>query len=97
MEARDTRLLELRGESYGTINNQSSSEEIFQNKTLRPILKMQNDLFIQVFINYAIKQKNVFFSLTPEKKNGLYRKRYSTRYKVQKLTKRYDNSAFYVR
>ena len=68
MEARDTRLLELRGESYGTINNQSSSEETFQNKTLRPILKMQNDLFIQVFINYAAKQKNVFFSLTPEKK-----------------------------
>ena len=68
MEARDTHVLELRGESYGTINNQSSSEEIFQNKTLRPILKMQNDLFIQVFINYAIKQKNAFFSLTPEKK-----------------------------
>ena len=68
MEARDTHVLELRGESYGTINNQSSSEEIFQNKTLRPILKMQNDLFIQVFINYAVKQKNVFFSLTPEKK-----------------------------
>jgi len=68
MEARDTHVLELRGETYGIINNQSSSEEVFQNKTLRPILKMQNDLFIQVFINYAVKQKNVFFSLTPEKK-----------------------------
>jgi hypothetical protein len=68
MEARDTHVLELRGESLGLINNQSSSEETFQNKTLRPILKMQNDLFIQVFINYAVKQKNVFFSLTPEKK-----------------------------
>ena len=68
MEARDTHVLEIRGETFGTINNQSSSEEVFQNKTLRPILKMQNDLFIQVFINYAIKQKNVFFSLTPEKK-----------------------------
>jgi hypothetical protein len=68
MVARDTTVLELRGESYGTINNQSSSEETFQNKTLRPILKMQNDLFIQVFINYAVKQKNVFFGLTPEKK-----------------------------
>ena len=68
MEARDITVLELRGESYGTINNQSSSEEIFQNNTLRPILKMQNDLFIQVFINYAVKQKNVFFNLTPEKK-----------------------------
>ena len=68
MEARDTHVLELRGESFGTINNQSSCEEIFQNRTLRPILKTQNDLFIQVFINYAIKQKNAFFSLTPEKK-----------------------------
>ena len=68
MEARDTQILELRGESYGTINNQSSLEEVFQNRTLRPILKMQNDLLIQVFINYAVKQKNVFFSLTPEKK-----------------------------
>ena len=68
MEARDTHVLELRGETFGIINNQSSSEETFQNKTLRPILKMQNDLFIQVFINYAVKQKNVFFSLTPEKK-----------------------------
>lgn len=68
MEARDTAVLELRGQAFGMINNQSSSEETFQNKTLRPILKLQNDLFIQVFINYAVKQKNVFFSLTPEKK-----------------------------
>lgn len=68
MEARDNNVLELRGETLGAITNQSSAEEIFQNKTLRPILKLQNDLFIQVFINYAVKQKNVFFSLTPEKK-----------------------------
>lgn len=68
MEARDNNVLELRGESLGTITSQSSLEEVFQNKTLRPILKLQNDLFIQVFINYALKQKNVFFSLTPDKK-----------------------------
>lgn len=68
MEARDNNVLELRGETLGTITNQSSAEEIFQNRTLRPILKLQNDLFIQVFINYAVKQKNVFFSLTPDKK-----------------------------
>ena len=70
MEARDNNVLELRGEALGTITIQSSSEEVFQNKTLRPILKLQNDLFIQVFINYAVKQKNVFFSLTPEKKEA---------------------------
>ncbi len=68
MEARDNIVLGVRGESLGTINSKSSLEEVFQNKTLRPILKLQNDLLIQVFINYAMKQKNVFFSLTPEKK-----------------------------
>lgn len=68
MEARDNNVLELRGEILGTITNQSTAEETFQNKTLRPILKLQNDLFIQVFINYAVKQKSVFFSLTPDKK-----------------------------
>ena len=68
METRNEKLLNLRGETLGNVNAQSSSEEAFQNITLRPILKLQNDLFVQVFINYAVKQKNVFFSLTPEKK-----------------------------
>jgi len=68
METRDTHVLELRGDSFGINNNQSSAEEVFQNTILRPILKIQNDLLIQVFINYAKKQKNVFFSLSPEKK-----------------------------
>ncbi len=68
MKTRDSHVLELRGEALGVITFQSSNEESFQNKTLRPILKLQNDMFIAVFINYAIKQKNVFFNLTPEKK-----------------------------
>ncbi|WP_395043827.1 glyoxalase [Flavobacterium sp.] len=70
MEPRDILLLELRGETIGTITEQSSSEEKFQNRTLRPILKLQNDLFVAVFINYAVKQKNIFFTLSPEKKLG---------------------------
>jgi len=68
MNSRDIALLELRGETIGTITSQSSSEELFQNKTLRPILKLQNDLFVLVFINYAVKQKNTFFDLAPDKK-----------------------------
>ncbi|WP_297513792.1 glyoxalase [Flavobacterium sp.] len=70
MEPRDPSLMELRGEAIGTITPFSSSEEVFQNQTLRPILKLQNDLFIEVFRNYAIKQKNVFFDLSPDKKMG---------------------------
>ena len=68
MKTKDDLLLEIRGESIGSITEHSSFEEKFQNQTLRPILKFQNDLYIEVFRNYAIKQKNAFFSLTPEKK-----------------------------
>jgi len=68
MESRDIGLTELRANSIGNITANSSSEELFQNQTLRPILKFQNDLFIEVFRNYAVKQKNVFFSLSPQKK-----------------------------
>lgn len=68
MENRDTFLIDLRGEPLGTITAQSSPEEIFQNRTLRPILVLQNELFIHVFLNYAVKQKNAFFGMTPDKK-----------------------------
>ena len=45
-----------------------SDEEKFQNQTLRPIIKMQNDLLIEVFKNYIIKRKNLFYTLILEKK-----------------------------
>ena len=41
-----------------------SADEAFQNKTLRPVIKMQNDLFVAVFKNYISKRKNVFYDLT---------------------------------
>ena len=41
-----------------------SSDERFQNQTLRPIIKLQNDLFIMVFKNYIAKHKNVFYDLS---------------------------------
>lgn len=40
-----------------------TSEEFFQNKVLRPIIKFQNDLFIEVFKNYIRKNKNKFYEL----------------------------------
>lgn len=70
MANRDELLLDFRGVPIGITFENSSLEELFQNKTLRPILKLQNDLFIEAFINYAIKQKNAFFTLSPEKKLG---------------------------
>ncbi|OXE95613.1 hypothetical protein BC749_10769 [Flavobacterium araucananum] len=68
MENRDAFLREFRGETLGTVNEQSSPDELFQNQTIRPILKLQNDLFIAVFINYVNKNKADFYSYTVEKK-----------------------------
>lgn len=48
--------------------NVTSDSEHFQNITLRPILKLQHDLLIQIFQQYVIHRKNVFQKLSPEKK-----------------------------
>ncbi len=68
MDTRNQFIIELRGETIGTVNQFSSSEEKFQNQTLRPILKVQNDLFISIFKNHITKHKNDFYSLTVDKK-----------------------------
>lgn len=68
MNQRELLLKELRGETIGTITAQSSSEETFQNQVLRPILKLQNDLFVATFENYINKNKRDFYTLSSEKK-----------------------------
>lgn len=45
------------------LHDSMSNEERFQNATLRPIIKMQHNLFIAVFSNYIAKRKNVFYEL----------------------------------
>ncbi|MCR9263113.1 MAG: glyoxalase [Flavobacteriaceae bacterium] len=69
MDSRSKSLLDLRPEilqSY--FNNQMSADERFQNQTLRPIIKLQNLLLIEVFKNYIGKHKGVFHDLSLEKK-----------------------------
>ena len=68
MNTRDLYIIENRGEAMGVVSEQSSKEEKFQNLTIRPILKLQNDLFIDVFKNYVSKHKNDFYSYSVEKK-----------------------------
>jgi hypothetical protein len=51
----------------------SSSEittpsELFQNQTLRPILKLQNNLCLTLFLHYAKRQKTDFDNFSMEKK-----------------------------
>ena len=68
MDQRDAFLKEFRGETIGTVTHQSSSDELFQNEVLRPILKLQNDLFIASFINHLGKNRIDFNSFSVEKK-----------------------------
>lgn len=68
MSQRDSFLNEFRGAPIGSVSTQSSADEIFQNEVLRPILKLQNDLFIASFHNYISKYKRDFYSLSVEKK-----------------------------
>jgi len=50
--------------SSALIYDNMSSDERFQNVTLRPVIELQNELFIEVFKNYVAKHKNVFYELS---------------------------------
>lgn len=69
METRTKSLLSIRP-SLDHIKNTDdpTNEAYFQNEVLRPILKFQNDLFVQVLKNYFLKHKNTFYSLSLEKR-----------------------------
>ena len=69
MENRDQQLSNLRP-LIPTLIEQgvTSSSEQFQNGTLRPILKFQNNLLLQIFRNYTVQRKNTFQKLSPPEK-----------------------------
>lgn len=69
MNKRDENLLLLRPEiPSAKVSENMSSEEHFQNKTLRPIAKLQDLLFLEVFKNYIYKHKNTFYGFSVDKK-----------------------------
>jgi hypothetical protein len=69
MNQRDHQLKKIRPDYMTTtINDVMSNEERFQNLVLRPIIKFQNDLIINVFKNYVGKHKNVFNDLSVERR-----------------------------
>ena len=69
MNPRDYQLLQLRPEiPSAKISENMSSEEKFQNGTLRPIVKLQNDLLVEAFRNYINKHKNAFYDLGIQKR-----------------------------
>ena len=69
METRDQDLKRIRPDFMTTtINDGMSADERFQNLVLRPIIKLQRELLIEVFKNYVAKHKNVFYDLSLEKR-----------------------------
>ncbi|WP_158979108.1 glyoxalase [Cellulophaga sp. L1A9] len=69
MNERSHSLTKIRPEiATARISDTMSVEEYFQNKTLRPVLKLQNPLLLDVFKNYIKKHKNTYYSLSLEKR-----------------------------
>ena len=69
MDTRDRALLLIRPEiASAKVNSTMTANESFQNKTIRPIAKLQNDLLVEVFKNYIRKHKNVFYDLSIDKR-----------------------------
>ncbi len=52
------------------INTAMRDVERFQNITLRPVLKLQNDLFLVMFHKYIKKQKDTFYQLGLDNRLG---------------------------
>lgn len=69
MTTRDEFIKQFRGSSFGKVTIETSEEEFFQNETLRPIMKLQNDLLLAVFQNYIALSKVKFDQFTTEKKH----------------------------
>ena len=63
-----TSKLDLRENLNIQNSDTTTPAEIFQNQTLRPILKLQNDLYLSLFTNYSLRQKADFTSLSSFKK-----------------------------
>lgn len=67
MNLRDLQMIEMRPDiPSAKVSEKMSSDEYFQNQTLRPITKLQEDLILEVFRNYIVKHKNSFYELKLE-------------------------------
>jgi len=69
MNPRDINLIDLRPQiPSARITDNMSADERFQNETLRPVAKLQNELLLAMFRNYIVKHKNKFYELKLEKR-----------------------------
>ena len=86
MQDRTSSLLAIRP-NIDTIDKSLKTKdvEVFQNNVLRPILKFQNDLLLQIFIDYANQYKGVFFKLSDNEKLSYIQQALSTNQRLRSL------------
>ena len=71
MSDRSQNLLQIRPQILSAkVNPSMSFDEQFQNRTLRPIIKLQNQLLVAAFQNYITKHKNKYYELGIESQLG---------------------------
>ena len=68
MNERSTLITSIRPVVNSIPSNDVESEIHFQNEILRPVLKLQNELLIEVLRHYFFKHKNTFYTLPLEKR-----------------------------
>lgn len=86
MQDRTSSLLAIRP-NIDTIDKSLKTKDVeaFQNNVLRPILKFQNDLLLQIFIDYANQYKGVFFKLSDQEKLSYIQQALSTNQRLRSL------------
>lgn len=86
MQDRTSSLLVIRP-NIDTIDKSLKTKDVeaFQNNVLRPILKFQNDLLLQIFIDYANQYKGVFFKLSDHEKLSYIQQALSTNQRLRSL------------
>ena len=86
MQDRTSSLLAIRP-NIDTINKslKTKETEAFQNNVLRPILKFQNDLLLQIFIDYINQNKGIFFKLANQEKLCYIQQALSTNQRFRNL------------
>jgi len=86
MQDRTSSLLAIRP-NIDTIDKSLKTKDVeaFQNNVLRPILKFQNNLLLQIFIDYANQYKGVFFKLSDHEKLSYIQQALSTNQRLRSL------------
>ena len=87
MTTREDFIKKFRGDAFGTVTAETSEEEFFQNETLRPIMKLQNELLLAVFQNYITSSKVDFTQISTEKRMNFIENAIKKDIKFQNLLK----------